>query len=300
MKEFFLLVTEYPYYIYSLILIILSSLCSLIFRRQITASMACLILSIASYFSGSSNFGNTFLAIWIFLLFCATISSRIESKIALSIFGALGVFLLGTLGILHMIPYYVNWQIYSGLYLGSSLQPYTIYYNLDKGVLGGLLFLLIVRNQSIGEEWKKRLKVSLWFALITIVLFMLILYPFGFVKWDPKIPSISLVWLLCNAFLVCLPEEVFFRGFVFGFFTQKSFDYLNDKERFLIGYFLSSALYALYHYRLGWTYMILAFVAGLIYGWVYHKTKNVEYSTLSHLLVNATHFFLFSYPILKW
>ncbi|MFZ4115592.1 MAG: hypothetical protein ACOYK6_02570 [Chthoniobacterales bacterium] len=36
----------------------------------------------------------------------------------------------------------------------------------------------------------------------------------------------------------------------------------------------------------------------MLYGWVYHVTKRIEGSMLTHFLLNLTHLLLFTYPAL--
>jgi hypothetical protein len=44
------------------------------------------------------------------------------------------------------------------------------------------------------------------------------------------------------------------------------------------------------------SYVLLAAVAGLGYALVYHRTRSIEMSMLTHFTLNAMHFLLFTYP----
>lgn len=300
MRELFELIHYQPFLVYSFIFAILSYATAIYFRKQKVVSSVLIAFSIASFFIGQPHFESIFLIVWAILLFLATLSSSYDNKLVLSFLGILGVILLGWMGIIHMIPFFTNWKMFSGLYFGSSTMPYNLYYNLDKGIIGVVLFVYLVRTPNLLKDWKLKLNISLCIGSIAAASLILLTFLLGYIKWDPKIPNITPFWLVCNVFFVCFAEEVFFRGFIFGYVSKKAFYYLEEKERFIIGYVLSSVLFGLYHYRLGWMYMILAFIAGLFYGWAYHKTKRVEFSTVSHLMVNAIHFFLFSYPMHLW
>ncbi|MCI5120133.1 MAG: CPBP family intramembrane metalloprotease [Candidatus Electrothrix sp. AUS4] len=52
------------------------------------------------------------------------------------------------------------------------------------------------------------------------------------------------------------------------------------------------------HYAGGVTYIVLATVAGLGYGWTYLRTEQLEASILTHFLLNCIHFVFFTYPAL--
>lgn len=44
--------------------------------------------------------------------------------------------------------------------------------------------------------------------------------------------------------------------------------------------------------------MLLAFVAGMGYGWIYYRAKRIEASILTHFTLNFLHILFFTYPAL--
>jgi membrane protease YdiL (CAAX protease family) len=54
---------------------------------------------------------------------------------------------------------------------------------------------------------------------------------------------------------------------------------------------ISSLLFGLEHYEGGLTYILLAAIAGLFYGYTYWNTKKIETSILLHFVFNLTHFY---------
>jgi len=61
---------------------------------------------------------------------------------------------------------------------------------------------------------------------------------------------------------------------------------------------IASVLFGLSHFWGGWSYVALATVAGLGYGWIYQRTQRIAASILAHFALNTTYFFLFTYPAL--
>ena len=113
-----------------------------------------------------------------------------------------------------------------------------------------------------------------------------------YVAWDPKIPSILPLWILCNLFVTCIAEETLFRGVI-----QSSLERLF--KHFWIAIALASVLFGLAHYRGGCAYVLLASLAGVFYGIAYYRTRSLLASTFLHFTLNLTHLLLFTYPALK-
>lgn len=92
---------------------------------------------------------------------------------------------------------------------------------------------------------------------------------------------------------MCVAEEGFFRGFV-----QKNLAmaFKNFKAGNLIAVIISALLFGFAHYAGGIAYSIWSTIAGLGYGWIYHKTNQIESSILTHFGLNVIHFLLFTYP----
>jgi membrane protease YdiL (CAAX protease family) len=92
-----------------------------------------------------------------------------------------------------------------------------------------------------------------------------------------------------------MSEEAFFRAFL-----QRQLTNALSRLKFgaIIGIGVSAALFGLAHFAGGWRYVGLATVAGVGYGYVFHRTQRVEMSMLGHFSVNACQFLFFSYPYL--
>jgi membrane protease YdiL (CAAX protease family) len=101
---------------------------------------------------------------------------------------------------------------------------------------------------------------------------------------------------LVNLFFTCVAEEALFRGFLQNQLTQLLSQWTYGSTISLI---LTSILFGLVHFPGGWSYVFLATVAGLFYGYAYFKAQKIEASIWVHFLVNAIHFLAFTYPALK-
>ncbi len=77
-------------------------------------------------------------------------------------------------------------------------------------------------------------------------------------------------------------EELFFRGVVLN--------KVKEKYSAIVAILFSSILFAIYH--MDFEQAIIAFFAGLIYGYIYIKKDNLSIVVLIHLLNNLAFFFL--------
>ena len=174
----------------------------------------------------------------------------------------------------------------------KDAAPYSLYLNFDK-VFVGIIFLYITSiaslkdlDQIIIRHWKV-------FVITTISLISLS-YLIGYVKFVPKIPTFTLLWIISNLLMTCVTEEVFFR-----FFLQKNLqDALSKKFAYgeLIGLIITSCIFGLFYYKGDMNYVFLASIAGYCYGSIFNKAKRIEASILLHFFVNIVHFLLFTYP----
>lgn len=193
----------------------------------------------------------------------------------------------------HKIPGFSNWQIVNGVLLSSDALPFAMYLNFDKPLIG--LFILGFGTLPLlksKKDWYGMLIKTVPIAVIGTLIIAGLAYAFGYIKFEPKWGTFFIVWFLNNLFLSTITEEVLFRGFV-----QKYLSVAFKKIKFGNGLalWIASILFAVVHTG-GLTYILLAFISGMLYGWVYIKTNRIEASILTHLLLNSIHLLLFTYP----
>jgi hypothetical protein len=115
------------------------------------------------------------------------------------------------------------------------------------------------------------------------------------VKWDPKIPLISLTWITVQIFFTIIPEEVFYRGFI----QREIAKNLNNRFAGVFAVLVTSLLFTLIHFfTQNLAFLVLVFIASLLYGGVYQITGKIESALITHFFVNTCHFFFFTYPML--
>ncbi len=209
---------------------------------------------------------------------------------------ALAVMLAMSAGLLaHVFPGFANPRVLDAVVLSPDSAPYTKFLNFDKGVMGLFLLGLVAPARTVRPS---RLPASafLWrLALVTTVVIAATVAT-GHARWDPKLPAWWPMWLGSMVFLTALPEEAVFRHLVQGGLQ----DWLGGTVRarwIAIG--VSGVLFGLAHLAGGWTYVALATLAGLGYGWIYAASDSIAMAILAHTGLNLAHLLLFSYPALR-
>lgn len=189
--------------------------------------------------------------------------------------------------ILHFIPGFHNLFLGERISFSSLSMPYTFYANLDKGIAGWLVLVLAGGWRS---SWRVFRRPSYWMwvggAIACLMVLSLLI---GAVKVDPKLSPWLPLWSVIMLFLVCVPEEAIFRGFLQERLTQ-----LIGNPTVALG--IVTILFSLIHYRQGPIMMALAAVGGLFYGIVYNRYRSLEASIFLHFSVNLVHFLFFTYP----
>lgn len=196
---------------------------------------------------------------------------------------------------LHRVPGFSNPKVMDAVRLTADARPFTLYLNLDKTLVGLVLVGWGLRRIGNEAEWRAMLRVVLPAALVLAVVLMVLSLAAGYVRWAPKFPDGAWLWLGVNLGFVCLAEEALFRGFILTE-LQRALGRLRHGAWLALG--VSAGLFGLAHAAGGATYVALATVAGLGYGWVYQRTGRIEAAMLVHWGVNTVHFFGFTYPAL--
>ena len=193
----------------------------------------------------------------------------------------------------HRVPGINNVLIYDDVAVSPSAELYTLYWNYDKALVGVFLFALLVQPQR-KTEWNRAIARTAVIAVLTPTLVVVPALMMGFVAWDPKWPSILVLWLPANLLVTCLAEESLFRGLL----QRNLANALGTKipSAGLFALFTAAAAFGVAHLGGGLAYVFLATLAGIGYGLAYHVTQRVEASILVHFTVNLVHLSLFTYP----
>jgi membrane protease YdiL (CAAX protease family) len=196
---------------------------------------------------------------------------------------------------LHRLPGFHNVRVIDAVKFTPDARPFTLYLNYDKTLIG--LFVLGWLHTRIARlrDWKTMLITWLPLTVALIVLLMGLSLTIGYVRFAPKLPAEAWLWLAVNLLFTCTAEEALFRGFIQA---QLQRLWASKRGGSILALIVASTLFGLAHFWGGWSYVVLATVAGFGYGWIYQRTQRIEASTLAHFALNTTHFFLFTYPTL--
>ncbi|MFC3852130.1 CPBP family intramembrane glutamic endopeptidase [Salinispirillum marinum] len=95
---------------------------------------------------------------------------------------------------------------------------------------------------------------------------------------------------LSNLVNTCIAEELLFRGVV-----QR---WLQQRFNLWLAVLLASVLFGLAHFGGGMAFVLVATLAGLLYGAVYALTGRLWWAIAAHWLLNMVHLVGFTYPML--
>lgn len=192
-----------------------------------------------------------------------------------------------------LLPGFPRTVLTEATVLSPGAAPYGIGLGFPK-VVAGILLLGIV-NENRTRSWTELLDVLRRTApifLATLLAVIACAISLGYVRFDPKWATLFLVWAPVNLFFTCLSEEAFFRGFV-----QHELSRIGRAQvAVVVAIAISAVLFGLVHFAGGWKYVLAGVIAGVGYGWAYHRTQRIEAAMAVHFGVNAVHFLLFTYP----
>lgn len=223
------------------------------------------------------------------------LASRSKLNIYLKI--AFGLVAIGMVVVLflHKAAFFNNPLVFDKFFLSDRSSAYTKYWNFDKAAAGLILLAYFGDIARSRHDWKTLARKSYLISIITVVLSLSLARVFGYIKLDITLTSAYFAWAWANLFFTCVSEEMLFRGVV-----QRHLAALSDKNTYKVGIVVFvGILFGLAHFAGGTTYVILASVAGIGYGYAYHVTARIESAILTHFLLNSAHFLLFTYPYPK-
>lgn len=223
------------------------------------------------------------------------LTESLATTIRTKVVGFMGIFFLLLLMRFDVWHLFHPYKVIGPLKLSMLSKPYSAYFNFDKTSMGLFLLALSIPLATTKKQWQQ---VIVILPISTLILVFVLIGPAFFlhyVRWDPKLPSFLPVWIVANLCGTCIWEEAVFRGFI-----QKTLVALLPKKWGFSGIsiLIASILFGLHHYEGGLIYIGLSSVAGIIYGIVYHSSKKIETSTLTHFFLNLIHLLFFTYPSL--
>jgi membrane protease YdiL (CAAX protease family) len=200
--------------------------------------------------------------------------------------------------LLHVVPGFDNPRVLSDVIISPGAEPYTKYLNFDKGVVGLFLLGLYAPDRPAADEGAGHLSGLCWRLGILAVLVMGLSLGFGYVRWDPKLPSWWPLWAWSMVFLTALPEEAVFRGVVQEWIARVFRQRQETARADVLAAVVAGSAFGLAHLSGGLVYVVLAAAAGIGYGWIYARTRSIGAAIAAHAGLNTVHFALFTYPAL--
>lgn len=196
---------------------------------------------------------------------------------------------------LHSIPFFNNPVVFDNFFLSNQSSVYNKHWNFDKAAAGLILLAYFGDICRSINEWKAMFQKSYLISIITVTASISLALIFGYINLDITLVSAYFAWAWANLLFTCVAEEMLFRGFV-----QRHLLSLTGKEAYKISIVIFvGILFGLAHFAGGTTYVILASVAGIGYGYAYYRTGRIESAILTHFLLNSVHFVFFTYPFTK-
>jgi membrane protease YdiL (CAAX protease family) len=158
-------------------------------------------------------------------------------------------------------------------------------------LVGILLFAVVAPLRDLGYTFRIR-AAEVGRALAGLALLALVLVPLGlaigFLDYGVR-PFRPLEWGVMGVtlyFATTLPEELIFRGVIQNT-VEKNW---RGRRPELAGLLIGALVFGLAHLNNApapnYPYVLMASIAGLVYGWVWMRTRKVTVSALTHLGVN--------------
>jgi len=157
---------------------------------------------------------------------------------------------------------------------------------LDAGLYG---FMGVRALSGVGfdlklrcHDWKIGLREWLFFTPIAVGLGLAL----GFLHWHRRVDhplTIPLAWLF-TFFLIALPEEIYFRGWMQNLLERR----VGRTPALLI----TAVIFGLSHFNkralfFNWRYVLLAAIAGIFYGRAWRSERRIGASTITHATVDT-------------
>ena len=195
----------------------------------------------------------------------------------------------------HLLKGVNNILVFTDYRLSRDAAIMNIYANYDKGVIGLLILGIFSEVIDTKKELLRVFFITLPYLIFSAFTIIYLSTFIGIIKYDPKFPLTTGIWIAIQIFFVVIPEEAFYRGFL----QKEIFENLKNKRfKGIIAVLSTSLIFTLVHlfFTLSAPTLIIVFVASILYGGIYQITKRVESSMLLHLSVNMIHYFFFTYP----
>ncbi|WP_252274103.1 CPBP family intramembrane glutamic endopeptidase [Pseudomonas subflava] len=186
----------------------------------------------------------------------------------------------------HLLPGFEPTLLWPPRQLSADAPPYALRLSWDKLLLG-----LILLAWWLGQPSRQPARMGRMLAVgaATLLAVPLLALGLGLVGWQPKWPEQLWLWLMVNLGITVLAEELLFRAWLQGA--------LMARLGVVGGVALTALLFGAAHAPFSALFAMVATVAGLGYGLVFHLSGRLWPALLLHGAVNLLHLLLLSYPL---
>lgn len=186
----------------------------------------------------------------------------------------------------HLLPGFTPWPLWPARQISADAPPYALRLSWDKLLVG-----LTLLAWWLGQPHRTTATPPAVWAVAGLTLtgvpgLALLL---GVVGWQPKWPDGLWLWLAVNLSVAVLAEELLFRGLL----QTRLIAWLGAGPGILLG----ATLFGAAHAPFSPAFALVAGVAGLGYGLLFHCSGRLSLAVLLHLAVNLLHLLLLSYPL---
>jgi hypothetical protein len=186
----------------------------------------------------------------------------------------------------HLLPGFAPWTLSMPRQISSDAAPYALRLSWDK-LLVGLSLLAWWLGQPDTRATRPQRAWAV--ALLTLAGIPLLALALGLVGWQPKWPEGVWLWLAVNLGVAVLAEELLFRGLL----QTRLIGWLGVWP----GILLTALLFGAVHAPFSPLFAVVAGIAGLGYGLVFHYSGRLSLAVALHGAVNLSHLLLLSYPL---
>jgi len=186
----------------------------------------------------------------------------------------------------HLAPGFSTTVLWPARLLSADAAPYTLRLSWDKLLVGSTLLAWWLGQKQPNKAFSTRVWLT---AALTLLVVPLLALALGLVSWQPKWPQDLWLWLAVNLGVTVLAEELLFRGLL----QTRLVSWLGAWA----GIGLTTLLFAAVHLPFSPLFAVVAGIAGLGYGLIFHYSGRISLAIALHGAVNLLHLLLLSYPL---
>ena len=186
----------------------------------------------------------------------------------------------------HLLPGFQPTPLWPARQLSDDAPPYALRLSWDKLLLG-----LTLLAWWLGQPSRPTIhhRLAALAGLLTLLAVPLAALALGLVGWQPKWPQQLWLWLAVNLGVAVLAEELLFRAWL-----QPA---LVARLGTVAGLIATALLFGAAHLPFSPLFALVAVLAGLGYGLVFHCSGRLWPAVTLHAAVNLSHVLLLSYPL---